>query len=659
MPDFTPGAEFAGYRIEGPAGSGGMGVVWRATQIALDRPVALKLIAEDLTDDPLFRERFKRESQLAAAIDHPNVIPVYEAGEAEGRLFIAMRYVPGVDMATLLRTEQPDPVRVIGLVSQVAAALDAAHRGGLVHRDVKPANVLIADSGESEHAYLTDFGLTKRTTAASGLTRTGEFVGTLDYVAPEQIEGKAADARADIYALGCVLFHGVTGRRVFERDSDVAKLYAHLQDSPPRVSETAPQAPAGLDAVVTRALAKDPAERYPSAGDLARAARAALEGHTIEAPEQSVATGAAAPTSAAATVPAPAPPPVPPTVPAATEALPPAGRPPRRGLLFGGAVALVLAAVAAAVVLAGGGDDRDSGGGGGEPAVDVNSVPKIAATIRVGDGPDGVAADGDFVLVANAKDGTATLVEAKTGEVAGRPVEAGENPDSVAGAKGVFWVTATDEGEVHRIETESGAAVGAGTAPVGGAPEGVALSDQMVWVANADDGTVSRVDRASATPVGDPVEVGREPAGVTVGVNTVWVADSGDDKVTRIDPATARTIGSQIPVGDYPRAIVEAGGFAWVTNARDDTVTRINASTGQVTGDPIRVGKTPRDITAGAGRIWVGNAGDGTVTAIDAKTGRVAGSPTRVGKNPIGLAFGAGSLWVANMDDDTLMRITP
>src|SRR4051794_24070956 len=253
-----------------------MGVVYRAKHLALDRPVALKLITPDLASEPGFRERFQRESRIAAALDHPNVITVHHAGEEDGRLFITMRLIDGEDLGALLKREgRLAPERATRIVAQVGAALDAAHRAGLVHRDVKPANVLVSGSGDDERVFLTDFGLTKRDTSTVSLTRTGEIVGTLDYIAPEQIRGGAVDARTDVYSLGCMLFHLVTGRVPFPADMHAAKVYAHLTDDPPRVTEFAPDAPPALDAVVARAMAKAPASRYQAAGELAEAARAA------------------------------------------------------------------------------------------------------------------------------------------------------------------------------------------------------------------------------------------------------------------------------------------------------------------------------------------------------------------------------------------------
>ena len=297
--DLAVGSEIAGYRIEGVIGRGGMGVVYRATQRRLERSVALKLIAPAYAQDPEFRERFERESRIAASIEHPNVIPVHEAGEHDGLLFISMRFVDGTDLRALLSEEGSlAPGRTAALVSQVASALDAAHARGLVHRDVKPANVLVASG---DHAYLPDFGLSQHTASGAGLTATGQFVGTLDYIAPEQLAGERVDARTDVYSLGCVLFETLTGEVPFPRDSDPAKLWAHMNEPPPRATEVQPELSPRFEEVIARALAKHPADRYASAGDLGRAALAAVEGRDVSEPERGVATGQAAPADAAAT----------------------------------------------------------------------------------------------------------------------------------------------------------------------------------------------------------------------------------------------------------------------------------------------------------------------------------------------------------------------
>ena len=355
--DLAVGSEIAGYRIEGVLGRGGMGVVYRATQRRLDRAVALKLIAPAFAQDPAFRERFERESRIAASIEHPNVIPVHEAGEHDGLLFISMRFVDGTDLRALLGSEgRLEAVRATALVAQVAAALDAAHARGLVHRDVKPANVLVAGG---DHAYLTDFGLSKHAASAAGLTGTGQFVGTLDYIAPEQLGGDRVDARADVYALGCVLFETLTGQVPFPRDSDPAKLWAHMNEPPPRPSEVVPGVPERFEAVVTRALEKRPDDRYASAGDLGRAAVAAAQDRDASEPERMVATGEAAP---AATTVAPR---------------PRAPRGPRRRTFTVAAVSAVVAvgATVGVLALAGGGDDEPS-----SPATETEEAGALTTT---------------------------------------------------------------------------------------------------------------------------------------------------------------------------------------------------------------------------------------------------------------------------------------
>jgi serine/threonine-protein kinase len=287
--DVLEGAHIAGCRIESVAGRGGMGIVYRATQLSLGRPVALKLIAPEHAADSDFRDRFQRESRMAAAIDHPNVIPVYEAGEEDGRLYLVMRWVAGTDLHKELRAHGAmDEERAARIVNQVAGALDAAHAAGLVHRDVKPANVLLS----GEHAYLADFGLTRFANAKTNVTTGGHFLGTVDYMAPEQFRPGPSDARADVYALGCVLFAAVTGRPPFVRETVPQTMLAHLHDPPP----TAETVPPELNRVLHRALAKAPEDRYPSAGDFGRAALAAAEGRSVTAEERSVARGAAAPT---------------------------------------------------------------------------------------------------------------------------------------------------------------------------------------------------------------------------------------------------------------------------------------------------------------------------------------------------------------------------
>ena len=352
------GSEFAGYRVDEIAARGGMGVVYRATQTRLTRTVALKLVTPVLAQDAGFRERFRREWMIAASIDHPNVIPVYEAGEADGVLYIAMRWVEGSNLRDVIDRGPVEPARAVHIIAQVASALDAAHERDLIHRDVKPANILL--TGE-DHVYLTDFGLTKHASSISGLTRAGAWVGTVDYTAPEQIEGVTVTGRTDIYSLGCVLFEALTGKPPHRRENELATLWAHMYTAAPSVVEAAPGVPAAFDAVVQRALSKDPAERYTSASELARAAQAALGDAALRP-----APVAAAPPPPAATPPA--------------ESTAPGSLPwqNRRGraILVGITGLLALAAVIAIVLVSGSDDPSTQSAGSASPAA-ASSAPSL------------------------------------------------------------------------------------------------------------------------------------------------------------------------------------------------------------------------------------------------------------------------------------------
>jgi pSer/pThr/pTyr-binding forkhead associated (FHA) protein/predicted Ser/Thr protein kinase len=290
------GSVFAGCRVEEVISHGDMGVVYRADELALQRPVALKLILPEYSQDERFRERFRRESKITAAIGHPNVIPVFDAGEQDGLLYIMMRLVEGTDLRALIDAEGPlDPLRAARIVRQVGAALDAAHACGMLHRDVKPSNVLLA---RQEHVYLTDFGLAKRADASKGLTRHGTVVARAEYVAPEQILNQRVDGRADTYALSCLLFEALTGEAPFARYSGGPGALAHLEAPRPSPLDLRPDLPAEFGDVVRRGMATDPEERYPSAGDLGQAALVAAGVRRRARPWSMVATGEAAPPGA-------------------------------------------------------------------------------------------------------------------------------------------------------------------------------------------------------------------------------------------------------------------------------------------------------------------------------------------------------------------------
>ena len=270
----TAGSRVAGYRLEKLVGVGGMAAVYRARDERLGRVVALKLLA----GDEVVRKRFVREARAVAAVDHPHIIPVYEAGEAEGVLFIAMRFVAGDDLRVVVSREGAlRPRRAAAFISPVASALDAAHDAGLVHRDVKPANMLVdVGPGRPEHVYLSDFGVARGVMSSSGLTRAGQFLGTPDYAAPEQISGGDVDGRADQYALACVAYTLLSGTVLFRREVPMAVLYAHLSVPPPRLTAARPELPDAVNQVLAQALAKEPDDRYDSCGTFADALREAL-----------------------------------------------------------------------------------------------------------------------------------------------------------------------------------------------------------------------------------------------------------------------------------------------------------------------------------------------------------------------------------------------
>ncbi len=270
----SPGSTFAGYEVQSVVGLGGVGVLYRARQLRLDRPVALKLVEPEVARDPVVRERLRREARAVASIDHPNVVPLYEAGEEDGTVYIATRWIEGTELGALIHDEGPlDPVRAARTAAQIAAALDTAHGKGLVHRDVKPSNVILTDEG---HVYLTDFGLAKRAQTAPGLTKADQMLGTVDYVAPEQIEGSEPDARGDLYSLGCVLFEMLTGAPPFaDQKGAMGKMWAQVNAEPPPLRRWRDDVPAALEDVMLGAMAKDPDAR-PTAAAFEEAVMAAV-----------------------------------------------------------------------------------------------------------------------------------------------------------------------------------------------------------------------------------------------------------------------------------------------------------------------------------------------------------------------------------------------
>ena len=442
------GSEFAGYRVDGVLGRGGMGVVYRGIDERLGRSAAVKVIAAERATDGMFRRRFLEESRAAAAIDHPNVLPVYSAGEQDGTLFLVTRLVDGPDLAKLLEAEGAlDLDRALAICEQVGAALDAAHTRGLTHRDVKPPNVLLTREPESgrEHCYLTDFGLAQRVDRQTRLTVAGQLVGTLDYVAPEQIRGDPVDGRADLYALAAMFYECVTGEPPFLRDSQPALLYAHLVDPPPQISEQRGEAPAALDPVIVRALAKSPEDRYPTGAELAAAIRAALS-------DGQPAGRTATPKTFVSPGPAPVKEPV-------TEGGPGGGRPKRRrALVVGGVIAAAAAAIVVALLAL--------LGGGGSGAADTTAAlqlttEEISLARTLGDDTSQLAAAVEAGRPTSAFVGSFESSAGDAAAIARRAAGELESGDPGGGAVRAaardLRRTAAEEAEVASVPTAPGA----------------------------------------------------------------------------------------------------------------------------------------------------------------------------------------------------------
>jgi hypothetical protein len=637
-----------------------MGVVYRAVQLDLQRVVALKVIAPELLDDDGVRARFLTEARAAASVDHPNVIPVHAAGEDDGVAYIAMRFVAGDDLRSLVRYGGPfDPARAAGMIAQAAAALDAIHRAGFVHRDVKPANLLVDRDG---HVYLTDFGLAKAVFTRSGGTRTGQWVGTLDYVAPEQIRGGRIDARADVYALGGVLHFALTGRVPFEREGDEAKLWAQLSAPPPVPSSVIPGLPAQFDLAVARAMAKEPDQRYPSAGDLGRAARAAAERRTPTEPERMVARGAAAPGEA-------------PTEPglaaeASTRTAPrfPAQRPRRSRLplLYAGTVpaAIVVAVVATALVM------RDDSTGAPviasptpRPAATAAStaadaVPRVVRTIRgIGDRPSGIALAAGDLWVISPRQAFLTRVDAATGRERSRHPKVGRAATAIAAYEDSVWV-AIDEGtnnEVVRLDARTGAERYRIQVPA--TPERLAVASSGVWVGTGsrigEPGSVVRYDLESGDLV-NRLSV-REGVGALLATpDTIWVVKRDTNLLS-----------SMAPEDDVLRDIASLPGRALNMSYADpavsvilgeqDTLVRVDSDSGRIRQGT--AGDDPTNAVEVGGRVYVVNRNTDTVLLLDPETLQPAGDPIGVGVNPYALVADDRSIWVTNLGDNTLSEI--
>jgi DNA-binding beta-propeller fold protein YncE/predicted Ser/Thr protein kinase len=587
--DLALGDEVAGYRIDARLARGGMGVVYRATHLGLDRAVALKVIARELAGDASFRDRFLRESRLAARLDHPGVVPIYDSREVDGELFVAMRLVAGGDLRALIEREGPlAPARATALLGQVASALDAAHAAGIVHRDVKPHNVLV----EGDRAYLSDFGLAKAIDE-SGAGSAASVVGTVAYMSPEQWRGEAAGAASDIYSLGCVLFEATTG----------VVPYARADADP----ESTPRLPAGLEGAIERATAPNPADRFATAAELIDAARAG----------ENTATHATR---------------------ILTKPVVAAKHRSRWPFLVGGLAALLAAVVAAVLLLTGGssGPSVSAPVAVGKPPlriaagsekiwvlsepegtltrIDAETDEVSGAPIDLGVGVAAVAVGGGSVWVSDAKTGELLRVDDESGRVIQR-IDVGGHPGPLVYGGGRVWVADTEGAGITAVNAKGGHVVRRQLGPHS-SPLRLATGAGGLWVSSAETGMVRRIDLSSFA-TGKPIPAGRRPAGITVADGLVWVADTRAGSVTRVDPSLQAVSGAPIPVGEHPGGIDAGTTAVWVTTAGEDAVRKLELPSGEPDGGPIAVGPEPGAIAVGTTAVWVVNDGDGTVTRIE------------------------------------------
>ena len=590
--DLPRGTLIVDYRVEAVLGRGGMSIVYLAEDLRLRRHVALKLLAPALANDERFRQRFLSESELAASLDHANVIPVYEAGEADGSLYIAMRYVEGSDLKARLGDGPLSDEEAVAVALQVGGALDAAHKLGLVHGDVKPSNVLIDGNG---HAYLADFGLTKRLGDENSPTDDAQLMGTIDYVAPEQIRGERVDGRADVYSLGCLLYECLTGRQPFRRGSDAAVLFAHLEDEPPTTGGAA-------DPVIAKSLAKSPDDRYQTCAELAEAARDALEVSV--------------------------------------------SRPSRRLAAFAlVAVATAVASLVAVFVLR-------SGSGGAAPHGELLRIdPKrnaVSGSVAVGSAPTAVASDAGHVWVTSFGDSTVSLVDENGLRAVRIPIEGAPVGVAANGTTAYIADSADPGGRVTVVSAQGGrptySLLSDGIAAITRGREGL-------WVAYGSK--AARMEAVSAYAAKFVDSVPLTPsfgyyAAIAVGTGSVWVLDDpANRRLWRIDPVHGRLIDA-ISLPFVPAAVAVGDGSVWVTGQLADTIARIDPATNRIV-KTIKVGREPLGVAVGAGAVWVVDTIDRSVTRIDPVTNRVT-KTIHLDRSPTAIAVGDGSVWVAADD---------
>jgi ABC-type transport system substrate-binding protein/tRNA A-37 threonylcarbamoyl transferase component Bud32 len=582
--EVTTGTLVGGFRVVSLIGDGAMGRVYLAEDLKHRRPVALKLLTPELARDERFRKRFMRESRLAAQLDHPHVVPTFAFGEEGGVLYLAMGYVEGSDLRELLRRDgKLEPERAADLLGQVADGLDAAHARGLVHRDVKPANILVASADDGEHAYVCDFGLARHVSSVRSLTGERAMVGTIDYVPPEQIEGGPIDGRADVYSLACVLFECLAGARPFDRESELSVIFAHLNAPPPRLTDLRPELPEAFDSVFATALAKSPQDRYATCRELVEAGRAAQRGQAIEPRKKR-----------------------------------------RRPLLVALAVLAVAAAVAGAVVASGGG--HRSPHLTTKPAVlplQPNGLSLVdAKTHRVvwkqGFGNviwDVAFAGGSAWLLLGDEQRIArvNLASHRVGNILTL-----NHGGGIAAGSGSVWVTQHPDSsrpEVARIDARTGQ-VSNRFRVGGGAGDGIAYGAGSLWLAR--DTNIARVDPGSGHVL-HRFPVGGSRIRVVFADGAVWAASRANGVITKVDPVANRITATQKLHG-WISDLTVGGGFVWAAVVPDGVVFKLGEDDLSVRGSP-GGGPNPERISFGGGGLWVASGAGKTISLVDPGTG--------------------------------------
>ena len=619
------GTRLGAYEIEGLLGRGGMSVVYVAVDTRLGRKVALKILAAELSADERFRERFLRESRTAASLDHAHIVPVYEAGEDRGQLFISMRYVEGDSLATLIAQEGSlSSERTVALAAQLASALDHAHEHGLVHRDVKPSNALVTPAGGEEHVYLADFGLTRPAAVQTTQFDSGQFVGTASYTAPEQIERKTLDRRADVYSLACLVYECLTGEPPFSADSLMALLFAHVNDDRPAAAALRPDLPPDVDRVLARGMARDPADRFGTCGDFVDAFRAVLEaGH----------------------------------VPLSRKLAWAWNRWSRRPAALAAATVVVAAAAGAAVFVT-----HDGGGVAAattKPTHDVvqridPATNRLVASVDTGARVDRVAAGAAGVWALDTAGGTFTRIDVAGDRPAGRGSTLGD-PASIGVGSNSVWIaraygSKANNGTLLRIDPTSPQRADVFTfATVQNGYAAQTLGDLAVvdgaatnvWIVSPDERAVKRVN-AIGTLVATIPTGAVPPRAIAAGAGAVWVAKAWT--LERIDPATNHVV-ARVPLAFRPDGVAVGDGRVWLTDGLGHSVWTVDPRTNTIAGR-LHLGGDPEPVTFGFGGVWVADVRGGTVYRIDPAALRVTAA-IRVGGRPQSISAGARGVWVA------------